>query len=178
MEPVVLPALKEDLGRTLPVEVAPMPAPGIVPALPPPFDSNLSDALPEEPAVAPEPPPAVAMVLPPPKPGATPDLPPVNTVMPPVAPPQSLAMVLPPPQPDATPDLPPEKLVVRPVSPPKPQLQIIHVQLGHTLWKLARDAYGAGRDYVLILEANRTTISNPNLIRVGQDLVVPPKKEQ
>jgi nucleoid-associated protein YgaU len=92
----------------------------------------------------------------------------------PLRPPPVVVMV-PAPKLDATPDLPPARPVTLPIAPPP--LRIVHVQVGHSLWKLARDAYGTGKDYVLILEANRASISNPNLIRIGQDLILPPKKE-
>ena len=49
------------------------------------------------------------------------------------------------------------------------------VQSGDTLWKIAEEAYGRGADYMLIFEANRDQLDNPDLIRPGQVLKIPPK---
>ena len=49
----------------------------------------------------------------------------------------------------------------------------IVVQPGNTLWRLARDSYGAGVRYTVIYEANREQIANPNLIYPGQVFSVP-----
>ncbi len=49
------------------------------------------------------------------------------------------------------------------------------VQSGDTLWKIATDAYGNGAEYMKIFEANRDQLDNPDLIRPGQVLKIPPK---
>ncbi len=49
----------------------------------------------------------------------------------------------------------------------------IVVQPGNTLWRLARESYGAGVRYTVIYEANREQIANPNLIYPGQVFSVP-----
>lgn len=46
------------------------------------------------------------------------------------------------------------------------------VQTGDTLWGLAKQYYGDGGKYTKIAAAN-PSIKNPNLIRVGQALVIP-----
>ena len=56
------------------------------------------------------------------------------------------------------------------------QPHAIIVQAGHTLWRIARETYGYGRDYPVIVDANRKTIANPELIHPGQQLVLPDKK--
>lgn len=49
----------------------------------------------------------------------------------------------------------------------------IVVQPGNTLWRLARESYGAGVRYTVIYEANKGQIANPNLIYPGQVFSVP-----
>jgi nucleoid-associated protein YgaU len=49
----------------------------------------------------------------------------------------------------------------------------VTVRPGHTLWRLARQAYGAGPRYVAIFQANHRQIRDPSLIYPGQVLVVP-----
>lgn len=51
----------------------------------------------------------------------------------------------------------------------------IVVQPGNSLWKLARDSYGAGVRYTVIYEANKDQITNPDLIYPGQVFSVPPE---
>ena len=47
------------------------------------------------------------------------------------------------------------------------------VAKGDTLYKLARMYYGDQARWKDVYTANRTEISNPNMIRVGQRLVIP-----
>ena len=56
------------------------------------------------------------------------------------------------------------------------QPRAIIVQAGHTLWRIARETYGYGRDYPVIVDANRKAITKPELIHPGQQLVLPDKK--
>lgn len=49
----------------------------------------------------------------------------------------------------------------------------VTVQPGNSLWRLARQSYGAGTKYVEIYDANRPEIRDPNLIYPGQVLTVP-----
>ena len=44
------------------------------------------------------------------------------------------------------------------------------VQPGDSLWQIARRAYGDGRYWVLLYQANADRIANPNLIYPGQHL--------
>ena len=47
------------------------------------------------------------------------------------------------------------------------------VKKGDTLWKIAETYYGAGSLCTKIFEANRDTLKDPNLIKVGQKLRIP-----
>lgn len=47
------------------------------------------------------------------------------------------------------------------------------VKKGETLWKIAETYYGDGSLYTKIFEANRDTLKDPNLIKVGQKLRIP-----
>ena len=47
------------------------------------------------------------------------------------------------------------------------------VAKGDTLYSLARQYYGDQRRWKDIYNANRSTINDPNMIRVGQRLVIP-----
>jgi len=47
------------------------------------------------------------------------------------------------------------------------------VKKGETLWKIAEQYYGDGSLHTKIFEANRDTLKDPNLIRVGQRLRIP-----
>ena len=47
------------------------------------------------------------------------------------------------------------------------------VKAGDTLSKIARDHYGKSGEYMKIFEANRNVLSDPDKIKVGQELVIP-----
>ena len=49
------------------------------------------------------------------------------------------------------------------------------VVAGDSLWKIAKAAYGKGSMWKVLYEANRDLIKNPNMIYVGQTLVIPEK---
>ncbi|MGB0660190.1 MAG: LysM peptidoglycan-binding domain-containing protein [Mangrovicoccus sp.] len=51
--------------------------------------------------------------------------------------------------------------------------EVITVQPGGTLWRIANDAYGDGAQYVVVYGANRDQIRDPNLIFPGQVLRLP-----
>ena len=51
----------------------------------------------------------------------------------------------------------------------------VTIQPGNTLWRLARDIYGAGRNYTVIFQANKSQIKTPRLIYPGQILSTPEK---
>jgi nucleoid-associated protein YgaU len=57
---------------------------------------------------------------------------------------------------------------------PAPKKETTHtVKQGDTLWGIAKKFYGNGSKYTKIYEANKDKIKNPNLIYVGQVLVIP-----
>ncbi|MBK7035553.1 MAG: LysM peptidoglycan-binding domain-containing protein [Chitinophagales bacterium] len=47
------------------------------------------------------------------------------------------------------------------------------VESGDTLSKIAKSAYGDANSYMKIFEANRDKLNDPNMIKVGQELVIP-----
>ncbi len=47
------------------------------------------------------------------------------------------------------------------------------VQPGDTLWKIARQFYGEGNQYLKIFEANKGLLKDPDHIFPGQELVIP-----
>lgn len=49
------------------------------------------------------------------------------------------------------------------------------VQPGDTLWKIARQFYGEGSQFIRIFEANQGILKNPDHILPGQELVIPEK---
>ena len=61
----------------------------------------------------------------------------------------------------------------RPLPPPPPEPIIYIVQRGDTLRSIAARFLGDERRWREIFEANRATISNPDLIRPGMELVIP-----
>ena len=56
---------------------------------------------------------------------------------------------------------------------PEFQVAMRTVQPGNTLWAIARERYGEGIMYVMVFEANRDRIRNPDLIYPGQVFVLP-----
>ncbi len=50
------------------------------------------------------------------------------------------------------------------------------VKSGDTLGKIAKSAYDNAGAYMHIFEANRNILKDPNVIQVGQKLVIPHKK--
>lgn len=53
--------------------------------------------------------------------------------------------------------------------------QTYTVKPGDTLSKIAKQFYGDLNAYMQIFEANRDKLSDPNMIKVGQVLTIPPK---
>jgi LysM repeat protein len=51
--------------------------------------------------------------------------------------------------------------------------QVVVVQPGNSLWRIARRVYGEGVQYTIIYRANKTQIGNPDLIYPGQVFQVP-----
>lgn len=56
---------------------------------------------------------------------------------------------------------------------PGPDEGLVVVQPGNSLWRIARRVYGGGIKYVVIFEANRDQIRDPDLIYPGQVFVLP-----
>jgi hypothetical protein len=56
---------------------------------------------------------------------------------------------------------------------PPPGQQIVVVQPGNSLWRIARRVYGEGVRYTTIFDANRTQIADPDLIYPGQIFTMP-----
>lgn len=61
-----------------------------------------------------------------------------------------------------------------PETPPTPETYV--VQPGDTLSGIAKKVYNDYRLWPQIFEANRDKLSSPNLIRVGMELLIPPKE--
>lgn len=51
------------------------------------------------------------------------------------------------------------------------------VQPGDTLWKIAKQFYGEGNQYLKIFEANKGLLKDPDQIFPGQELVIPEKSD-
>lgn len=57
---------------------------------------------------------------------------------------------------------------------PAPERPVtVTVQPGYTLWRIARDNFGDGVQYVKVFEANKTQIRDPDLIYPGQVFTLP-----
>ena len=54
-----------------------------------------------------------------------------------------------------------------------PANTVVSVEVGNSLWRIARRVYGAGVQYSVIYDANREQIRNPDLIYPGQVFFVP-----
>ncbi|MEP1031097.1 MAG: LysM peptidoglycan-binding domain-containing protein, partial [Alphaproteobacteria bacterium] len=51
--------------------------------------------------------------------------------------------------------------------------QVVIVQPGNSLWRIARRVYGEGVQYTIIYRANKQQIGDPDLIYPGQVFQVP-----
>jgi nucleoid-associated protein YgaU len=60
------------------------------------------------------------------------------------------------------------------VKPPAPEKQFYTVKKGDYLSKIAKEVYGNANKYMVIFEANKPMLKDPNLIYPGQVLVIPP----
>lgn len=52
-------------------------------------------------------------------------------------------------------------------------VNVVTVQPGYSLWRIARESYGDGIQYVQVFEANRDQINDPDLIFPGQIFTIP-----
>ena len=50
------------------------------------------------------------------------------------------------------------------------------VKDGDSLWSIAKNYYGAGEKWSIIYEANKNEISNPDMIKINQKLIIPTVK--
>ena len=55
----------------------------------------------------------------------------------------------------------------------EPAVALITVQPGHSLWRISQGHYGEGNRYLVIYNANRSQIRNPDLIYPGQIFTLP-----
>ena len=60
------------------------------------------------------------------------------------------------------------------VAPPAPEKQFYTVKKGDYLSKIAKEVYGNANKYMVIFEANKPMLKDPNLIYPGQVLVILP----
>ncbi len=51
-------------------------------------------------------------------------------------------------------------------------MSLYKVVAGDTLWKIAKTELGSGSQWTSIYEANKATIKNPNMIYIGQELII------
>jgi len=58
-------------------------------------------------------------------------------------------------------------------APAAPAEQTYTVQPGDTLSKIAKQFYGNANAYMKIFDANKDQLSDPNKIKIGQELVIP-----
>ena len=56
---------------------------------------------------------------------------------------------------------------------PSPKVKTYKVAAGDSLSKIAKNFYGNASQYMKIFEANKDTLSDPDKIKVGQELVIP-----
>ncbi|MCX4372601.1 MAG: 5'-nucleotidase C-terminal domain-containing protein [Dysosmobacter sp.] len=79
------------------------------------------------------------------------------------------------PEPITEPESKPEEAAVPPVreETSKAADGTYTVKPGDCLWSIAQKTYGAGRQWILIYNANKSVIKEPDQIRIGQVLVLP-----
>jgi nucleoid-associated protein YgaU len=64
-------------------------------------------------------------------------------------------------------------LTVDPSLAPAPKVKTYTVAAGDSLSKIAKNFYGNAGQYMKIFEANKGTLTDPDKIKVGQELVIP-----
>jgi nucleoid-associated protein YgaU len=60
-----------------------------------------------------------------------------------------------------------------PPAAPTPQSKTYTVAAGDSLSKIAKQFYGNANEYMKIFDANKDKLTDPNAIKVGQQLVIP-----
>jgi nucleoid-associated protein YgaU len=60
-----------------------------------------------------------------------------------------------------------------PPAPPTPESKTYTVAAGDSLSKIAKQFYGNANDYMKIFDANKDKLTDPNAIKVGQQLIIP-----
>jgi nucleoid-associated protein YgaU len=60
-----------------------------------------------------------------------------------------------------------------PAAPPAPADKTYTVAAGDSLSKIAKQFYGNANEYMKIFDANKDKLTDPNNIKVGQQLVIP-----
>jgi nucleoid-associated protein YgaU len=55
----------------------------------------------------------------------------------------------------------------------RPQVRLYTVKSGDTLSKISKEFYGSANEYMKIFDANKDQLSDPDKIRVGQELKIP-----
>ena len=58
------------------------------------------------------------------------------------------------------------------------QAEVYVVVAGDSLWGISERYYGTGTRWNVIYDANRDLIANQNLIYIGQELIIPEKRER
>ncbi len=82
---------------------------------------------------------------------------------------------------EAVPLMAPSNIVMEEEAPPlethlaKTQEQIYTIQKGDTLSEISLSLYGTSKLWKRIVEANPEAITNPNKLKVGTKIVIPPK---
>ena len=75
---------------------------------------------------------------------------------------------------DLTADITVEQLRATAVGGAQAGSQTYTVKSGDTLTKISLQFYGSGNEYMRIFYANRDTLSDPDRIQAGQQLIIPP----
>ena len=88
--------------------------------------------------------------------------------------PTTIAVPPPAPPPIIRVQIPPQKSPTPPPTPEPSSVQTYRVRPGDTLGKIAQTVYGDKKLWGDIWEANRSTLPDPDRLRVGQALVLPP----
>lgn len=77
----------------------------------------------------------------------------------------------------ATTEIAPAPNLVKQEPQAKPEQSVKHytVQEGDTLQSISMKFYGSSKYYKIIIEANKDTLKNPNSLKIGDKIIIPPK---